>query len=224
MAKILEYQDTTQAIRKNVDEDDKMIPFERGVNQTPPLNMQPNTVFINESGLYSLIFKSRLPAAKQFKKWVTRQILPSIRKTGKYILQNQIDNLNDQIQDLGDQIRRIRVDVISKPINERFLHTFTLLKTNDPESYDYYVIRCQRINRLKMINRLLRKHPYGEIFMELEYNPNSISLFNKIKEELNTYLCFHGNYFDIINPQEYLEINLLNDIYKLCVPVQFHFF
>lgn len=54
------------------------------------------TIFINESGLYSLILSSKLPAAKKFKHWVTSEVLPSIRKTGSYTIsaktQQEIDN------------------------------------------------------------------------------------------------------------------------------------
>jgi len=45
---------------------------------------KPNTLFINESGLYSLILSSKLPQAKAFKRWVTSEVLPQIRKTGGY--------------------------------------------------------------------------------------------------------------------------------------------
>ena len=50
----------------------------------PSKNEQGGSIFINESGLYSLIFGSRLESAKNFKRWVTKDVLPSIRKTGRY--------------------------------------------------------------------------------------------------------------------------------------------
>ena len=98
IASMLDYNDTTQAIRKNVDNDDIIIIgelFEGGVWQTPPLkselfeNEDPQTVFINESGFYTIIFASKKEEAKRFRKWVTSIVLPSIRKTGGY---NLIDN------------------------------------------------------------------------------------------------------------------------------------
>jgi prophage antirepressor-like protein len=55
---------------------------------TPPGN--PNSLVINESGLYSLILKSRKPEAKAFKKWVTSEVLPTIRKTGGYMVPSLI--------------------------------------------------------------------------------------------------------------------------------------
>lgn len=56
----------------------------RGVAITDPLGIEQTAVAINESGLYSLILTSRKPEAKKFKKWVTAEVLPAIRKTGRY--------------------------------------------------------------------------------------------------------------------------------------------
>ena len=78
VAKILGYKDTTQAIRKNVSIEDK---YKGGVQTTGGLQ---TCVFINESGFYSLVFSSKLETAKKFKRWVTSEVLPSIRKFGYY--------------------------------------------------------------------------------------------------------------------------------------------
>ncbi|MGB4948897.1 MAG: Bro-N domain-containing protein [Candidatus Competibacter denitrificans] len=56
----------------------------RGVAITDPLGIEQTAVAINESGLYSLILTSRKPEAKKFKKWVTSEVLPALRKTGRY--------------------------------------------------------------------------------------------------------------------------------------------
>ena len=78
VAKVLGYSDTAQAIRKHTDEEDRGV-----VKTTTPGGKQPITI-INESGLYSLILGSKLPSAKAFKRWVTSEVLPSIRKNGVY--------------------------------------------------------------------------------------------------------------------------------------------
>ena len=78
IAAALGYSDTAQAIRKHIDDEDKGV-----VESTTPGGKQ-NITIINESGLYSLILKSKLPGAKKFKRWVTSEVLPSIRKTGAY--------------------------------------------------------------------------------------------------------------------------------------------
>ena len=72
---------------KHVDDDDKSIleGLRRGPQIRAPFkNEQEGSIFINESGLYSLIFGSRLESAKVFKRWVTKNVLPSIQKTGRY--------------------------------------------------------------------------------------------------------------------------------------------
>ena len=83
IAKALGYEKTRNAILKHVDDDDKSIleDLRRGPQIRAPFK---GSIFINESGLYSLIFGSRLESAKEFKRWVTKDVLPSIRKTGRY--------------------------------------------------------------------------------------------------------------------------------------------
>lgn len=79
VAEILGYSNTPKAIRDRVDDEDKLA--ERIV-----LSGQNREVaIINESGLYSLILSSKMPKAKEFKRWVTAEVLPAIRKTGGYI-------------------------------------------------------------------------------------------------------------------------------------------
>lgn len=80
VAEILGYSNTRDALVTHVDNEDKdTVAIHDGI----PGN--PNQVIINESGLYSLVLRSNLPAAKQFKRWVTSEVLPAIRKSGGYI-------------------------------------------------------------------------------------------------------------------------------------------
>ena len=78
VAAALGYANTKDALGKHIDSDDR-----RGSRITTPSGAQDMTV-INESGLYSLIMSSKLPEAKKFKRWVTSEVLPAIRKTGGY--------------------------------------------------------------------------------------------------------------------------------------------
>ena len=79
VAEILGYKDTVNALKAHVDEEDKT-----GWQITTPSRGTQTATIINESGLYSLILSSKLAAAKKFKRWVTSEVLPSIRKTGSY--------------------------------------------------------------------------------------------------------------------------------------------
>lgn len=86
MADILGYTNTAKAIRDHVDDEDKLT--ERIV-----LSGQSREMYIiNESGLYSLILSSKLPNAKAFKRWVTSEVLPAIRKHGLYAKEELLDN------------------------------------------------------------------------------------------------------------------------------------
>ena len=80
ITKILGYQNSSKAIGDHVDADDKLN------NETLSSLGQRGGWLINESGLYSLILSSKLPTAKQFKRWVTSEVLPELRKTGSYSL------------------------------------------------------------------------------------------------------------------------------------------
>ena len=80
VAVALGYSDPQKAIRMHVDDDDKL------TGQIVVSGQNRNVIIINESGLYALILSSKLPQAKTFKRWVTSEVLPAIRKTGRYEL------------------------------------------------------------------------------------------------------------------------------------------
>ena len=79
VADILGYQNGSRDINRHVDEDDKL------TSQVATAGQRRNQTVINESGLYSLILSSKLPQAKEFKRWVTSEVLPAIRKQGGFI-------------------------------------------------------------------------------------------------------------------------------------------
>lgn len=87
VAEVLGYAKPRNAIATHVDEEDKM----GAIIQGDLGGVQEMTV-INESGLYSLVLRSKLPGAKKFKRWVTAEVLPQIRKTGGYIAVNENDD------------------------------------------------------------------------------------------------------------------------------------
>lgn len=78
VASILGYTNSRKALADHVDDEDK------GVTKCDTLGGAQELAVINESGLYSLILSSKLPAARKFKRWVTSEVLPAIRKTGSY--------------------------------------------------------------------------------------------------------------------------------------------
>lgn len=78
VAEALGYVRTADAVKAHIDADDK------GVCVLPTPGGRQETTIINESGLYSLVLSSKLPSAKAFKRWITSEVIPSIRKTGSY--------------------------------------------------------------------------------------------------------------------------------------------
>ena len=101
IAEILKYANQRKAIRDHVDPEDRAGVDElhggtnrssslrasgsRGSKTDPLTNNEKNTIYINESGLYSLILRFKLESACVFKRWATKDVLPSIRNTGRYI-------------------------------------------------------------------------------------------------------------------------------------------
>ena len=82
VAKALGYKNTSKAIQQHVDDEDKStLPIREAAYET-------RAIVINESGIYSLILSSKLPRAKAFKRWVTSEVLPAIRRTGAYAVPN----------------------------------------------------------------------------------------------------------------------------------------
>lgn len=82
LAELLQYKNPHKAIKDHVDPDDLT---KREIVNT--INKRAQVIFVNESGMYSLVLSSKLEQAKKVKRWVTSEVLPAIRKTGKYLLQ-----------------------------------------------------------------------------------------------------------------------------------------
>ena len=117
VAEALGYSNSRKAIADHADSEDK------GVTKCYTLGGTQQTTIINESGLYGLILSSKLPTAKKFKRWVTSEVLPTIRKHGAYMTPEKIEEaiLNpDTIIQLATQLKQER---------EGRLGLYELLKT-----------------------------------------------------------------------------------------------
>ena len=103
VATALGYANTSKAIQQHVDPEDKgTLPIRETAYET-------RAILINESGLYSLILSSKLPQAKAFKRWVTSEVLPSIRKTGRYELPQQLPLLAELNAEAEDTLTATQV-------------------------------------------------------------------------------------------------------------------
>ena len=92
----LGYNEPHKALSRHVDEDDRM---KHPIMDS--LGRMQESIIINESGLYSLILSSKLPSAKKFKRWVTSEVLPAIRKTGQY----QVSNFPPKASSIGEIVQ-----------------------------------------------------------------------------------------------------------------------
>ena len=104
VATALGYKDTSDALKTHVDEEDKL------TRQFTDSGQSRQMYIVNESGLYSLILGSRLPNAKKFKRWVTAEVLPSIRKTGGYNLPQTYADALRALADQAEQTEKLRLE------------------------------------------------------------------------------------------------------------------
>ena len=123
VADILEYRNGSRDINRHVDEEDrcKTMIFDGNQNK--------ETIIINESGFYSLVLSSKMPRSKEFRRWVTSQILPTIRRTGGYVanedmfIKNYLPFLDEPYQGLF----RLQMMAINQ-LNERIRHDQPLVE------------------------------------------------------------------------------------------------
>lgn len=96
--------------------------IERALNQCPhmtssdqiqlPANWHPHTVFISEAGVYALIMRSKLPAADEFRSWLFEKVLPELRKTGKYSVQDNITQSSSEVVNYDKKLAEAQMDAM----------------------------------------------------------------------------------------------------------------
>ncbi len=123
VADILEYQNGSRDINRHVDEDDrcKIMIFDGNQNK--------ESIIINESGFYSLVLSSKMPKAKEFRHWVTSQVLTTIRKTGGYVANEDmfIENYLPFLEEPYQGLFRLQMIAINQ-LNERIRHDQPLVE------------------------------------------------------------------------------------------------
>jgi len=144
VAEALGYARPRKAILDHVDEEDKM----KDVPIRDPHGVEQYPTWINESGLYSLTLKSKLPAAKKFKRWVTSEVLPSIRKTGAYMLPEVLQQATEDPEYL-----KYIVNLLNEDQKRKQLITVEVVKLNT----SYHDWNNTQVTPL--INELQKFHP-----------------------------------------------------------------
>lgn len=128
VAETLGYERPTKAVSDHVDGEDRdEVPIQ------DPIGRMQNTALINESGLYSLILSSKLPSAKAFKRWVTSEVLPSIRKHGGYI--------NGQAEMSPEELMAKALQVAQKTLEEREARIGVLAAENSALTVEKQILK-----------------------------------------------------------------------------------
>lgn len=169
VADILGYSNSRKALSDHVDDEDK------GVTKSDTLGGNQNITIINESGLYSLILKSKKPEAKQFKRWVTSEVLPIIRKHGAYMTDKKAQDvlhgngLADLLIQAGEQIKSLEFDkqqlqVELEEVREKTTYLDLILESPDDilttqiaQDYGYSAVSFNRILHDLRIQRKVNK-------------------------------------------------------------------
>ena len=138
VATALGYSNSRKALLDHVDDEDKT----DGVTIRDAIGRNQKAVFINESGLYSLILSSKLPQAKAFKRWVTSEVLPQIRKTGGYIPTKDAQGRqlsNEEIIHRADAIVGRTLRLLNEPAEDTLTAT-QVAKTFNMKVYDFNAV------------------------------------------------------------------------------------
>lgn len=138
-AEILGYSNSRKALLDHVDEDDKT----DGVTIRDSIEREQTPVLINESGLCSLILRSQLPSAKRFKRWVTSEVIPAIRKHGVFVMDDIMNNTDALIEALqafkAERLQRIALE------EENAVQKQQLTEMKPKASYYDTVLNCRDV-------------------------------------------------------------------------------
>ncbi|HDA6713220.1 TPA: ORF6C domain-containing protein [Staphylococcus aureus] len=190
IAKILGYQKPQNAIATHVDLEDKTTTLIQGTGS----NYKSNAVIINESGLYSLIFSSKLENAKRFKRWVTSEVLPTLRKTGTYqVPSDPMQSLRlmfEATEETKQEIKNVKDDVIDLKENQKL----------DAGDYNFLTRtinqRVAHIQRLHAItNQKQRSELFRDINSEVKKMTGASSRTNVRQKHFNDVIEMIANWF-----------------------------
>lgn len=190
------------AVATHVDDEDK------GVTEMMTPGGKQNLIIINESGLYSLILSSKLPSAKKFKRWITAEVLPAIRKTGSYSMamtdEEKIQliakgniKLNERIDKVENKISMLENDVplygceieeVQKHINRRVVR---LLGEKSSNAYK---------------DKSIRASVFSDIYRQLKREYGCISTYKSIRRK---YIADVHDFIDCYEPPTVLTEKIM---------------
>ncbi|CAC6835618.1 TPA: ORF6C domain-containing protein [Staphylococcus aureus] len=188
VADILGYANGRDALSKHVDAEDKL------TSQIATAGQNRNVTIINESGLYSLIFSSKLENAKRFKRWVTSEVLPTLRKTGAYQVPSDpmqaLRLMFEATEQTKQEIKNVKDDVIDLKENQKL----------DAGDYNFLTRtinqRVAHIQRLHAItNQKQRSELFRDINSEVKKMTGASSRTNVRQKHFNDVIEMIANWF-----------------------------
>ncbi|HFQ4753666.1 TPA: BRO family protein [Staphylococcus aureus] len=156
VAEILGYANGRDALSKHVDAEDKL------TSQIATAGQNRNVTIINESGLYSLIFSSKLENAKRFKRWVTSEVLPTLRKTGAYQVPSDpmqaLRLMFEATEETKQEIKNVKDDVIDLKENQKL----------DAGDYNFLTRTInQRVAHIQRLHAITNQKQRSELFRDI---------------------------------------------------------
>ncbi|HCU8316151.1 BRO family protein [Staphylococcus aureus] len=156
VADILGYANGRDALSKHVDTEDKL------TSQIATAGQNRNVTIINESGLYSLIFSSKLENAKRFKRWVTSEVLPTLRKTGAYQVPSDpmqaLRLMFEATEETKQEIKNVKDDVIDLKENQKL----------DAGDYNFLTRTInQRVAHIQRLHAITNQKQRSELFRDI---------------------------------------------------------
>ena len=156
VADILGYANGRDALSKHVDAEDKL------TSQIATAGQNRNVTIINESGLYSLIFSSKLENAKRFKRWVTSEVLPTLRRTGAYQVPSDpmqaLRLMFEATEETKQEIKNVKDDVIDLKENQKL----------DAGDYNFLTRTInQRVAHIQRLHAITNQKQRSELFRDI---------------------------------------------------------
>lgn len=198
IAEVLGYIESNKAISRHVDEDDRMKhPI------TDNLGRKQESWVVNESGFYSLILRSDMPKAKQFKRWVTSEILPSIRKHGMYATDELLDNpdlLIAAATKLKEE-RKARLEAEKKVENLTLINAQQNQRIGELQPKATYYDLILQNNSLLAISAIAKD--YGMSGTSLNKKLHELGVQYKLGEQWLLYAKYHDKGYTFSKTQNY---------------------
>ncbi|WP_086098117.1 BRO family protein [Staphylococcus aureus] len=156
VADILGYANGRDVLSKHVDAEDKL------TSQIATAGQNRNVTIINESGLYSLIFSSKLENAKRFKRWVTSEVLPTLRRTGAYQVPSDpmqaLRLMFEATEQTKQEIKNVKDDVIDLKENQKL----------DAGDYNFLTRTInQRVAHIQRLHAITNQKQRSELFRDI---------------------------------------------------------